>query len=268
VPQLDSPIIVKLGGSVITFKDSSPPRVNDEHLSRIVEELAVCNRPLIVVLGGGAHGHQAAHKHGFGTPNAPSEQLLAGIPDIRHNMSLLASEVEHEMNRQGVSSVVLSPFAFVTLRDNLIDDFPIGIIKKTLETGTAVIIHGDVCFDTKKSVSILSGDTIAVYLAEKLSAKAVFIGTNVDGVLEENPQINPRARYIPLINRSNMNQVLSHTGPSSDTDVTGGMAKKISELFELSNQNVEIVIFNLLIPGRLANLLKDRPIIFTRVQIS
>ena len=266
--QLDSPIIVKLGGSVITHKGSSPPRVNDEHLRRIAEELAVCNSPLIVVLGGGAHGHQAAYKHGFGFPHSSSKQLLAGIPDIRHNMSLLASRVEDEMSRQGVPSVVFSPFTFVTLRDNLIDDFPTDIIKKTLETGAAVIIHGDVCFDVIKSTSILSGDTIAVYLAEKLTAKAVFIGTNVDGVLEENPHINPRAQYIPLIDQSNMNQVLTHTGPSSDTDVTGGMAKKISELLELSNQNIDIAIFNLLIPGRLTDLLKENPTICTRIQIS
>jgi len=268
VPQLDSPIIIKLGGSVITFKGSSPPRVNDEHLSRIAEELTVCNSPLIVVLGGGAHGHQAAHKHGFGTPNSSPEELLAGIPDIRHNMSLLASRVESEMNHQGIPSVVFSPFTFVTLQDSFIDEFPLGIIKKTLETGTAVIIHGDVCFDRTKAASILSGDTIAVHLAEKLAAKAVLIGTNVDGVLEENPQTNPNARYIPLINRANINQVLTHTGPSSDTDVTGGMTKKISELLELSNQNVDIAIFNLTVPGRLTDLIKEKPTICTRIHFS
>lgn len=268
MPQLDSPIIVKLGGSVITFKGSSPPRVNDVHLSRIAEELVMCSGPLIVVLGGGAHGHQAAHKHGFGTASSSPQQLLAGIPDIRHNMSLLASQVESEMNRKGVPSVVFSPFTFVTLQDNLIDDFPLIIIKKTLETGAAVIIHGDVCFDRTRSVSILSGDTIAVYLAEKLAAKSVFIGTNVDGVLEEDPKINPRARYIPLINRSNINQVLAHTGPSSDTDVTGGMTKKITELLELSNPNVNIAIFNLSVPGRLTDLLKEKSTICTRIQIS
>lgn len=266
--QLDNPTIVKLGGSVITHKGSSPPRVNEKHLRRIAEELAVCNSPLIVVLGGGAHGHQAAHRHGFGIPSSSSKQLLAGIPDIRHNMSLLSSRVEDEMNRQGVPSVTFSPFTFVTLRDNLIHDFPIRIIKKTLEAEAAVIIHGDVCFDEFKSVSILSGDTIAVHLAKKLAAKAVFIGTNVDGVLEEDPQINPRAQYIPLINRSNFSQVLAHTGPSSDTDVTGGMTKKISELLELSNQNVDIAVFNLLIPGRLTDLLKEKPTICTRIQIS
>jgi isopentenyl phosphate kinase len=268
VLQLYNPIIIKLGGSVITHKDSSPPRINEEHLSRIVEELTICKTPLIIVLGGGAYGHQAAHRHGFGNPESSSKQRLAGIPDIRHNMSLLASKVEDEMNSHGVPSVVFSPFTFVTLRDNLIKDFPTTIIKRTLETGTAVVIHGDVCFDENESASILSGDTIAVYLAEELAAKAVFIGTNVDGVLEEDPQYNPKARYISLINHSNMNQVLLHTGPSSSTDVTGGMKKKIKDLLGLSNQNTDIAIFNLLIPGRLTELLLGKPTICTRIQIT
>ena len=268
VVQLESLVIVKLGGSVITHKDSSPPRFNDEHLGRIARELTNHDGPLIVVLGGGAHGHQAAHKHGFGSPATPSQQLLAGIPDIRHNMSVLALRVEEEMNKQGVPGVVFSPFTFVTLRNNHIEHFPTSIIKRTLNAGLSAIIHGDVCFDVNKSASILSGDTIAVHLAERLAARAVFIGTNVDGVLEENPARNPAARCIPLIDSSNKNRILAGIGPSSSTDVTGGMARKISELLQLSDRNIEVAIFNLLRPGRLTALLSGNPTTCTRLRLS
>jgi isopentenyl phosphate kinase len=118
------------------------------------------------------------------------------------------------------------------------------------------------------SASILSGDTIAVHLAQKLAARAVFIGTNVDGVLEENPIQNPTARCIPLIDSSNKDRILANIGPSSSTDVTGGMARKISELLQLNNRNLEVVIFNLLIPGRLTALLSGNPTVCTRVQFS
>jgi isopentenyl phosphate kinase len=268
VLQVQNPVIVKLGGSVITHKDSSPPRVNEEHLSRIAKELTACSSPLILVLGGGAHGHQTAHKYGFGNPNTPSKNLLAGIPDIRHNMSLLAMQVEEEMRRQGIPSVIFSPFTFVSLKDNLIDSFPTDLIEKTLETGATVIVHGDVCFDETRSASILSGDTIAVYLAKRLTARAVLIGTDVDGVLRENPKSNPDAELIPIINHSGKNQILAHIGPSSSTDVTGGMAKKIDELLELSNTDVEIAIFNLLVTGRLTNLLQGKPAICTKILVS
>lgn len=259
-------MIVKLGGSVITRKDSTPPEVNLEHLSRIAQELTYHKGKLIVVLGGGAHGHQAAQKYGFGSPDTPPSQLLQGIPEIRHNMTLLSTSVERTLNEQGLPGVVLSPFMFVTLRNNTIEDFPLGIIETSLNNGLVLIIHGDVCIDSSKSASILSGDTIATYLAIKLSARAVFLGTNVDGVLEIDPNLKPDAKHIPLINKSNRDTILQKTGPSSSIDVTGGMKKKIDELLRLSDQNVDVAIFNLLVPGRLKDLLLGNPTICTRIE--
>ena len=259
-------MIVKLGGSVITHKESVPPAVNEEHLGRIVKELAVHDGQLIVILGGGAHGHQAAHKHGFGNPDTSSRQLLAGIPEIRHNMLQLASRVEEEFAAQGIPGVIISPFMIATLQDRLIDNFPLGIIRSTLNSGIAVIIHGDVCYDKTKVASILSGDTIAKYLTEVFQPKSVLIGTNVDGVMDDNPDTNPDAKHIPFINNSNKNQILALSGPSSSIDVTGGMAKKISELLELASPDIDIAIFNLLIPGRLTALLQNDDVICTRIQ--
>jgi isopentenyl phosphate kinase len=87
VLQLENLVIVKLGGSVITHKEISPPTVNEEHLSRIVKELAAHDGKLIIVLGGGAHGHQAAYKYGYGNPDTAPIQLLQSI-SYRHRMNL------------------------------------------------------------------------------------------------------------------------------------------------------------------------------------
>jgi isopentenyl phosphate kinase len=259
-------IIVKLGGSVITHKESSPPKVDEKNLSRIAAELTSHDGQLIVVVGGGAFGHQAAYKYGFGNPDTDSKQLLNGIPEIRHNMLLLASRVEEELSNQGIPSVVISPFMFVKLENNLIEQFPLEIIRQTLNSGITVIIHGDVCFDVTGTAAILSGDTIVKYLAEQLHPKSVFIGTNVDGVMDDNPIENPDAKHIPLINNSNKDEILAVTGPSSSIDVTGGMTKKITELLDLASQDMEIVIFNLLVPNRLVALIANESVICTRIE--
>lgn len=257
---------MKLGGSVITHKGSSPPTTNDENLSRIAKELKTYKEKLVVVLGGGAHGHQAAHSYGFGHATTPKERLLMGIPHIRHNMSILALKVESALNDEGIPTIVVPPFTIAILRNKLIKDFSITIIKKALESGCAVVTHGDVCFDEERAASILSGDTIAVYLARQLDAKSIYIGTDVDGVLDDNPKLNPSAKYIPVIDHSNKEDVLSKTGPSMNTDVTGGMAKKVNELLELAKQDLDIIIFNLTIPGRLTSILLGEPIICTRIK--
>jgi len=258
--------IVKLGGSVITYKDSSPPRINFKNLTRIAKELKEYKGDLIIVLGGGAHGHQAAHSHGYANPESPKDILLKGIPPIRHNMSELALSVETSLNKEGILTVTIPPFCSVTLKKGVIHNFPIHIIRKSLDNGLVVVTHGDVCFDEEKTAAILSGDTIAVYLTEKMNAKTILIGTDVDGVLDDNPRLNPSAKHIPLINQKNKEMILSKTGPSANTDVTGGMAKKVSELLDIARKNRIIAIFNLTVPARLKSLLRNEPTICTRIQ--
>jgi isopentenyl phosphate kinase len=148
----------------------------------------------------------------------------------------------------------------------LIYEYPTNIIRKSLENRLVVITHGDVCFDEEATASILSGDTIAVHLAEELNAETILIGTDVDGVLDDNPKLNPEAKHIPIINQDNKDIILSKSGPSTNTDVTGGMSKKLSELLEISRHDREIIIFNLTVPDRLKLLLQDEPTVCTRIQ--
>lgn len=259
--QLKELILVKFGGSVITEKDAIPPKINTSTVIRVAKEIQVSTKPLVIVLGGGAYGHQAAHKFGFGIPDTPSSKLLSGIPTIRHNMSLLANGVETLLQSEGFSSVVIPPFPLVNLIDGKIETFPIEVITKTLNSGHTVVTHGDVCYDSIKGASILSGDTIIAYLATQLQVSSVFVGTNVDGVFDANPNEHQNARVIPTISASNREEVLRAAGPSSSTDVTGGMAKKIQDLLLISQLGIEVVIFNLSVPGRLKGLLKgDKPV--------
>lgn len=267
MPPTGNLTIVKLGGSVITNKASTPPEINRSNLVRIAEELKNYGGRLIIVLGGGAHGHQSAHSHGYADSSTPPNQLLKGIPHVRHNMSILALEVETILSNAGIPGVVIAPFSASWLSNGSIVKFPLKLIQKSLDAELVVITHGDVCYDEVLGASILSGDTIAVHIAEKLSAAALYLGTDVDGVFEDNPRINPQAKLIPVIDKSNMKEVLQKSGPSSATDVTGGMTKKLKELFKISSTGTEIAIFNLTAPNRLSDLLLGTPTYCTRISI-
>ncbi len=258
--------IVKLGGSVITHKNLSPPTVNRENLFRIAQELKTSTESLIVILGGGAHGHQAAHKYGFGDLSIPP-QLLQGIISIRHNMSVLSLAVEEILNEAGVHGVVLPPFLVASLNNKGIVNFQTSLFQKAIQSGFTIITHGDVCFDESLGASILSGDTIAVYLAKELKATSLYIGTDVDGVLEEDPKTNPEAVHIEIIDATNIDSVLDKAGPSSATDVTGGMEKKLVDIFTLSGLAIDIAIFNLGVPGRLSTLLSGKTPPCTRIRL-
>ncbi len=259
--------VVKLGGSVITHKSASPPRLNYQAVKRIVLELRAHKNQLVIVLGGGAHGHQAAHQFGYGDPATSKERLLEGIPSIRHNMTTLSLQIEHMMQNAGIPTVVFSPFSFVLLHDGSVSNFPTELIRRAIQSGLTVVTHGDVCFDDVRGASILSGDTILVHLAENLNAESVYIGTDVDGVYETDPKDNPDARIIPVIDKTNMNQVLRGASSSKATDVTGGMAAKLADLVKLAGKKREIAIFNLSIAGRLEDLFSRKPVVCTRIEL-
>ena len=66
-------IILKLGGSVITEKDSVSPKVNFDNLNRIATEIKeylnnskMDNSDLIIVHGAGSFGHPLAKKYDIG----------------------------------------------------------------------------------------------------------------------------------------------------------------------------------------------------------
>ncbi len=263
-----SPTIIKLGGSVITYKSKTPPTTNRVIIHRIAQELASYNEPLILILGGGAHGHQAAHEHGFSTVSSNASSRTTGISHIRHNMTMLAHEVETALSATGVPSVVVPPFCTTVLRNGHITEYFTEAISNSLEAGLVVIVHGDVCFDLEQGALILSGDTLVSWLAMRYAARRILVGTDVDGVYDSDPRTNPDAALITRVDQSNMETIVQQTGPSMAVDVTGGMSKKLSELISLAKHGMEVVIFNLLVPNRLARLLRDEHTTCTRIEVT
>ncbi|TFF87034.1 isopentenyl phosphate kinase family protein [Candidatus Thorarchaeota archaeon] len=255
MPRLKDICILKLGGSAITFKNLKPPRTNTALLERVTQELTSYPGRFLIVLGGGAHGHQAAARFGYGDPETPMSEILSGIPHIRHNMSTLAQEVETCFNRFDLDAVVHPPFCSVLLRSSEIEDYPLILYKKSLDSGLTIITHGDVCFDLERGASILSGDTIVTYLTQKLKPKMVLIGTDVDGVYRGDPRTNPNATFVPQMDKSNTDDILRHAGPSGNIDVTGGMKTKLEALVGIARHTGKLAVFNLTVPGRLHDLL-------------
>jgi len=180
-------------------------------------------------------------------------------------MTLLALQAEQALSESGRPAVVIPPFCIARMQNGRILTFDSAVLSDILETGLTIVTHGDVCIDTVRGASILSGDSILTYLTQKLQPDEALIGTDVDGVFDSNPHTNPTARLIPLIEPSNRDQTLAATGPSKSTDVTGGMEKKVLELLELHDVRSRIIIFNLSTSGRLRSLLAGNSVPSTRV---
>lgn len=84
--------------------------------------------------------------------------------------------------------------------------------------------------DTKLKGSVVSGDAIIPFLAKKLGAKKVLLGSDVAGIFTADPKKDAKAKRIPLIDKRNFKKVLKSVGESNSVDVTRGMKGKLENL--------------------------------------
>ena len=218
----EPPVVLKLGGSVITEKDQ-PETVASDRLERAAAVVGEDTGPLVLVHGGGSFGHPAAEAAGV-SPEAGTHDAAA-VRTIHAAMGRLNDEVLHALGEAGVAAVPVRPLSTGFRTENGEVAVHTGGIQTMLEEGFVPVLHGDVIASQGNGATIVSGDELVVALARDLDAARVGLCTTVPGVLDETDEI------IPSI--EDFDAVADLLGGSRATDVTGGMAGKVQALLGL-----------------------------------
>jgi len=223
--------ILKLGGSVITEKDT-PETVDDESLGRACDQIAAFlsggdpdstgPTQFLLVHGGGSFGHHHAAEHGLSRESGSDDGTA--LTEVHRAMGRLNDRVVDELHQRGVNALPVRPLS-VAHRDESGLHFDAGAIETMLAEGFVPVAHGDVITERGRGGTILSGDDIVVSLAATLSADRVGLCSTVPGVLDEDGDVIERIDAYE--------DVESVLGGSDATDVTGGMAHKVSKLLEV-----------------------------------
>lgn len=255
--------IVKLGGSAITAKDDSRPEVNRRNLARLARELSEAyakeSFSLFVVHGAGPYGHVPAKRYDL-KAGLKSAAQLRGISETHQSMEALNQEVVLALVKAGLPAISFQPSAGGMLKDGKLSSFPVKVVEGMLAIGLVPVSYGDVLLDEKKGVSILSGDHLVPYLAEKLGASKVILVADVEGIFDRDPKKHRDARLIRELSRSNLKEI-SEIGAAKGTDVTGGMQGKLEELLHLADLGIDSEIISGFAPGALSkSLLGERGI--------
>lgn len=240
------PLIVKLGGSVITDK-RRPFVVRRTTLRRLAHELAAAKEPLVLIHGGGSFGHPVASKYGIAGGYKNKNQLM-GMSLTHRAMERLNANVIEVLQKAGLPAIAVQPSACVVVSGGQIQSMELVPVKKLLELGITPVLYGDAVPDLSKGMSILSGDKIVAYLALALKASRVIFGVDVDGVYTANPK---KAKHAELVRRITPadEKLVALIGAAEGKDVTGGMGNKVRELLALAERGVEAEIVNATKPG-------------------
>jgi isopentenyl phosphate kinase len=257
------PIIIKLGGSVITDKQSGKPIVRIRYAKRLAREIARAgfketNRsrsPLILLYGGGSFGHPLAHKHQL-SGRILSVGALVGAAQATSSMRRLGGALTDLFLENGIPVVPLQTSSFVQEQKGKLVVTNYDLIEDILAHGGVPLLGGDVIIADRRRTVIASADRLATEFARHFHSRRILFATDVNGVYEKFPG-KAGERPLPLIRRKDLEHmtVLSQVKNNS-RDVTGAMRGKLRSLLPL--RNCTVTIFNGLLPNTLAEVLRGK----------
>ncbi|HXG06876.1 MAG TPA: isopentenyl phosphate kinase [Nitrososphaera sp.] len=239
--------LIKLGGSVVTFKDR-PLKANTVAIDGISRVLAQLDVPAIIVHGGGSFGHYWSVKYDMHTK--PAEYDLHGVAVVHESMVALNHKIISSMIKAGLNPYGIQPSVFTSGHKPIAAK--IKQIYVMARSRVMPVTYGDVVHMKGAKYSILSGDALMTILAKELRPSKVIFATNVDGIYKD---IKTK-ELVPEIRVSGKKSINFSKG--SVADVTGGMRRKVTEAFKIASHGMDVLMVNGLVPERIAEAIGDR----------
>jgi isopentenyl phosphate kinase len=260
-------LIIKLGGSVVTFKDK-PLSPNYEGIDKILKVLGEIkkNFKIIIVHGGGSFGHYWSVKYDMHTKPYPYSDL--GVSVVHESMIKLNHVIISKFIESKLKPYSVQPSAFVF--NSAADPARIhDILAMTTGNDLIPITFGDVIHTSENKFSILSGDTIMSMLCTELHPDFSIFTTNVDGLYNDMNK-GEIVREIQVDKKDNDNIFLKgekqKDNPASSFDVTGGMKRKITESIRIAKSGTPVYLINGFHPERILDIIHDREYIGTCIR--
>ncbi len=222
------PVVVKLGGSVITVKNK-PMTVDKRRLEKAAETIARFYKEhsqsglrMALVHGGGSFGHYMVEK-------LLDEKGVLGAHEvslIQEAMLRLSLEVARVLVELGVPVTVHPAHTLCDRREcklrRLLADTVNGLVPLT---------YGDAVYDDRGAL-IISGDDLAAWIAGALGAKCLIYVTDAPGVISRDGRV---------LTEYTGEEELAGIGVEG-SDVTGGMARKLRRALEFAEEHPDAVV--------------------------
>ena len=238
----ERPVILKIGGSAITDKtQEATPKT--EIINRLAEEIKRADLDnLIIVHGGGSFGHPTAAKYGLkeGYKNDPTQKF--GFAETHHMMTVLNGLVMDALIWHEIPAISIAPSSCFITDNGKIRFFDETVLKLMEKMLFKPVLYGDAVLDDKLGFTILSGDQLVAYLAIRYKASKIVVGVDTDGLFDCDPKTNPNAKPYKHLTLAELKQIQPKLGKAAGTDVTGGMAGKISELIPAIEAGVHVTV--------------------------
>ncbi len=258
------PIVLKLGGSVITKKEK-PLTPNRRTIRRLAKEISQAKiEKLIIVHGGGSFGHPIAKEYRISEGFKDASQLV-GFSKTSQAMTMLNEIVIEALISQNVPAVAVRPSSFIVTKHGRIENAEWNVVAKLLEFGFVPVLYGDAVLDSAFGFTILSGDQLVAEVAIRFNAERIVVGVDVDGLYTSDPKVDDSAKLMKNVKLNQLKKFRDRIESSKTVDVTGGMLGKVSELMRAVEQGIPVLIVNGLKSNKIYKALRNERVVGTLI---
>jgi len=253
-----APVIVKLGGSLITRK-REVEKLRPKVIARLARELGGAGRPPLIVLhGAGSFGHPGAKR--FGLAAAPAEgaraaERVRGAAIVSTEVRRLHLAVLRELVRAHLDPFSVPTATIARNRGGEFASIDAAPLEDVLARGGVPVAFGDVVPDDAWGYSILSADRIAEELVPIVRPSRVVFAADVPGIL--GPARSGPRTVVPEVTDELIEQLSDHR---RGADVTGGIRGKARTMRRIAHAGVDAVLISGLTDGALARAIRGESV--------
>ncbi len=246
-------IVVKVGTSTLTHRTG---RLNIRRVEKLVKVLAdVQNAGYEVTLVSSGSIGLGMGKLGLTSKPAdtPGKQACAAVGqcELMYMYDKLFAEYSHT-----VAQVLLTKYILLEdRRENVVN-----AMERLLAQGVIPIVNeNDVVAIDELELEVGENDTLAAIVAGIVKADLLVIMSDIDGLYEEDPHQNPKARLIPEVHEID-DRIRNLAGGAGTGLGTGGMVTKLNAVEMAYRSGIDVVLMNGRRPQRLYDLFDNRSV--------
>jgi isopentenyl phosphate kinase len=238
---LDSCIVIKLGGSVITDRDV-PYTLNPDMCLALIRKISAFKRRyphdrIVLILGGGSYGHTPVHEFRLETEHVREAGSVSRFSRLTIGLYKLVSDF---MDIAFDQSIELHPFqssAMLTCNDGQIDAYFSEGVERCLSLDGVPLITGGSVFDDNLGQIVFGSDRVPELFARIYNVTRCIFVSDVQGVMNK-----VDGGIFDEITSDGCANLFNSIYASRKVDVTGGMRGKVEAAMRLTQLGVESVI--------------------------
>jgi len=240
--------------------------LEDSIIEKIASEIGTLYeagmKNMIILTGVGSPGHFTVLRYGLHKGFSGDRNQHMGLLDAQIAVNRLRQSLLEAFFKNNVPVVQVYASSIYESDKMRIVRGDTTNMERFLNIGVVPVISGDMVPDKTMGYSVLSGDQILLDLAKKFQPKKIILGSDVDGLFDSDPKVNPNAQLIPEVTEDKIGGLIQQLEGGDASGQMKGKLIEIKNLLELGFR--DIILLNINKPGVLEKAVNKNSGLFTR----